>query len=195
MATARKLPDLANVITINASGAAQPATTIGNSDSISFHNAAPNAIKITFTNSNGTVFNDIPSIGVGQTSAAQNPQQINQTVNYSVTNLSSQGVQGPYAIEVGSGPLRVNIVNGNATPASMATVEIPQGGQVDLYCDNAYTNFGWTTANVFTPTIGSLARGSNPQTVKPGNQVNINAYTISTSLSATQGRGTVKINS
>src|SRR3979409_1619982 len=87
-------------------GAGQPDNKIANPDFIEFQNNAPFPVSITFTTTSGTVFNNIPSIaGSGGRSTPQQSQKSNVTVNYTITNLNnSNQVQGPYGIEVGTGP-------------------------------------------------------------------------------------------
>src|SRR5205807_7247153 len=125
--TARKILQQTWQLDITLQGAAsQPDVPIGNGDSIEFLNSARFPVKITFTTSSGTVFNDIPSIPAnGGRSTPQQAQQLNVTVNYTITDLNNGVPQGPYAIEVGTGPLRINISGANPTPQTMSTVSIP----------------------------------------------------------------------
>jgi hypothetical protein len=175
--------------------ASQPDVPIGNGDSIEFLNSARFPVKITFTTSSGKVFNDIPSIAAnGGRSTPQSAQQSNVTVNYTITDTNTGAPQGPYAVEVGTGPLRINIAAANPTPQTMSTVSIPLGGEIQFDCDASYT-ISWNPANVVSPNVDPLLQGLNQvQTAQTGNQVTVAAYDLFDTKGVT-GHGTVKIGS
>src|SRR5579864_3001042 len=90
------------VLGITAQGtAALPNVEIANNGSVQFQNNASFPVSITFTTSSGAVFSDIANLGAGQNSSSQTPQQLNMTVNYTITNLSNGQVRGPYGLEAG----------------------------------------------------------------------------------------------
>src|ERR1700730_19277296 len=91
MATARELLYQTWLLNITVQGGAtQPDEKIANGDWIEFQNNAPFPVSITFTTTNGTVFNNISSIpGSGGRSTPQQAQKSNVTVNYIITNLNN----------------------------------------------------------------------------------------------------------
>ena len=125
-----------------------PDGEIGNTDSIEFTNNAPFPISIRFTISGGVVFNNIATLAPSATSQTQTPQQSNITVNYTITNLNNTSqVSTPYGIEVGSGPLRINISSAQPTPK---VISIPTGGEIQFNSDARY-NIVWNPPNCFNP--------------------------------------------
>lgn len=138
--------------------AAVPNVEIGNSGNIQFQNNSSFAISVRFTTSSGAVFSNIGNLAAGQTSSSQAPQQLNVTVNYVIINLSNGHVQGPYGLEVGSGPLAINIANGLT---DLDIVSVPAGGQIQFNSDDYY-GLACTPANEISPELTSLVPGSNP---------------------------------
>src|ERR1700716_2588696 len=174
-------------------GATQPDLKISNYDSIEFQNNAPFPVSITFTATSGPVFNNITSITAsGGRSTPQQAQKSNVTVNYTITNLNnSNQVQGPYGIEVGTGPMQINIQGGQPNPK---TISIPSGGQIQFdNLDSVAYSVSWTPANSFPNSL--VQPGMNPiQTGPSGNQAQTLTYSFP-SADGTNGGGTVKVNS
>jgi hypothetical protein len=191
---ARKIDDALWDLTINATGqmptSPSPDVQIGNNDTIEFTNNAGFPVMIHFTTSSGVVFNNVPNLGVGATSTAQSPQQSNVTVNYTITNLNNQQVSSPYGIEVGVGPLRINITGAQPMPK---VISIPAGGQIQFNSDAKY-DIAWTPPNVFNPNPNQVAAGMNPPQTEIGSSINSASYTLKTPT-LIQGGGTVKIGS
>jgi hypothetical protein len=173
-------------------GATLPDQKIANYDAIQFQNNAPFPVAITFTTTSGTVFNNISNIPSGGRSTAQQSQKSNVTVNYTITNLNnSNQVQGPYGIEVGTGPMQINIQGGQPNPK---TISIPSGGQIQFdNLDSVAYSVSWTPANSFPNSL--VQPGMNPlQTGPSGNQAQTLTYSFP-SADGTNGGGTVKVNS
>jgi hypothetical protein len=136
--------------------------------------APPGTLSITFNNNSGAtisvqfvanpvypnqiVFNDIPNFLNG-TSNYQTPQVANATVNY---NIVAGGVtHGPYAIQVGIGPMYVSVSYLNGGPqCTPGTVAIPPGGWLEMVATDYTYNVGWTNiGDPFTPPLNSIAVG------------------------------------
>jgi len=147
------------ILGVTAQGtAAQPNVEIDNTQSIQFQNDASFPISITFTTSGGIVFSSVTNIAAGQKGGTLTPQQLNVTVNYSITNLNNGQVRGPYGIEVGTGPIAINITNG---VPDLDTVSIPTPGQIQFNSDASYS-FACSPANLISPDLSSLNPGLNP---------------------------------
>jgi hypothetical protein len=104
------------------------------------------------------VFSSVTNIAAGRNRGTLTPQQLNVTVNYSITNLNNGQVRGPYGIEVGTGPITINITNG---VPDLDTVSIPTPGQVQFNSDASYS-FACSPANLISPDLSSLNPGLNP---------------------------------
>ncbi len=206
MATARAFLGQLQRININASGQSDsPGVVAGDTDTISFYNAAPFPVGIHFICANGPVFNDIARIAPNQTSPAQSPQKTQITTNYMVINLNDNAAQGPYSIEVTinpqiPAPLLIPIVSA-APPANETVVSMPEGGWLQFDFDAAYT-ITWTPTGVFPG--GQVGPGMSPAyRVPTGNQVNLVTYSSSSGMEGGTpiskvlkvGGGTVKIRS
>ncbi len=194
MATAYELLNQTWLLNITLQGGASQADNkIANYDSIEFQNNAPFPVAITFTTTSGTVFNNITSIPAsGGRSTPQQAQKSNVTVNYTITNLNNPiQVQGPYGIEVGTGPMQINIQGGQPNPT---TISIPGGGEIQFdNLDSVTYNVSWTPTNSFPN--GSILPGMNAvQTGPGGNLAQSVTYTFP-SADGTNGTGTVKVNS
>lgn len=194
MATARELLYQTWLFNITLQGGAtQPDSNIANYDSIEFQNNAPFPVAITFTTTSGTAFNNIASIPAnGGRSIPQQAQKSNVTVNYSITDLNNPTQpKGPYGIEVGSGPMQINIQGGQPSPK---TISISGGGEIQFdNLDSVTYNVSWTPANSFPN--GPIQPGMNAAETGPsGNQAQSVTYSFP-SADGTNGTGTVKINS
>jgi hypothetical protein len=134
----------------------------------------PGTLSITFTNNSGAtisiqfvpnavypnqiVFNDILNFQNG-TNNYQTPQIANATVNYNI--VAGGTTHGPYAIQVGIGPMYVSVsyVNG-ASQCTPGTVVIPAQGWLEMVSTDYTYNIGWTNiGDPFTPPLNSVAVG------------------------------------
>jgi hypothetical protein len=172
-------------------------------DTVNFSNASSTAtIVITFAANPPNVANPGPPLfGVTSITLAPGANSL-QTVLSTTTDgsvnyfVSVNGVQvgGPYAIQVGNGPLYVTIGNNNTNPDPVA---VPPGGTLEMYSTDTKTyHLHWTTTgNPFpTPAPGLL-------TVNPANNIPytntpktiaIYAYSFPTTKES-NGGGTIKI--
>jgi hypothetical protein len=194
MATAYELLNQTWLLNITVQGGAtQPDLKISNYDSIEFQNNAPFPVSITFTTTSGSVFNNIASIPAsGGRSTSQQAQKSNVIVNYTITNLNNPSqVQGPYGIEVGTGPMQINIQGGQPNPK---TISIPSGGQIQFdNLDSVSYSVSFNPLNSFPN--GTILPGMNSSLNGPaGNQAQVVTYSFPTA-DGTNGGGTVKIGS
>src|SRR5689334_269345 len=114
MAVARVLGDpQTQQVNINSQFNANPAgVQISNSQSVEFNNNSGSTISILFAPtaiSNQRVFNDITNLAKGQ-SATETALVADITVNYQIWDGTQN--HGPFAIEVGAGPLQISVTNG-----------------------------------------------------------------------------------
>lgn len=125
---------------------------------------------------------------------ANSPQTVvpaNGSVNY-IVSVNGAQVGGPYAIQVGAGPLYVEITSMYSQPDPIA---VPAGGTLEIYSNdsNTYT-IKWPAAFNPFPTISEAKPGAGNNT--PGTQVGpaqVYAYTFSVKLLQGNGGGTVKV--
>src|ERR1700722_987867 len=192
---ARKFDDvlydisITDVSSIPTSG--DPDLVMASTDTVAFTNDAPYAVSITFTTTSGTVFNNIASIAAsGGVSPAQSPQKNNLTVNYTITNLSLNKPSTPCAIQVGVGPLRINILGGNTNPDP---VSIPDGGEIQFFPDQGY-EIEITPPNAFNKALSSVHPPSSA-VLKATNLSPQATYSLIGGIKGTDGKGTVKIGS
>jgi hypothetical protein len=139
MATQRIIPIeeenvAAQPIAITSSGgvyAASPVACIilgSRQQGVSFSNTSGSTVAITFVpnpvNNNLKVFNDIPSLPSTGAPTYQTPQVDNGSVNYNIV-VGGQSY-GPFAIQVGNGPLQVFIsMSGTTITCTPPTVAVP----------------------------------------------------------------------
>src|SRR5215470_2583147 len=118
MAVARVLDPQPQPVNINSNFDANPAgVQIAASQPVRFTNNSASTISINFANtaiSNQQVFSNITNLGPGL-SVIASPLVTGVTVNYEVW----YGLEnfGPFAIEVGTGPLQISVTNGLPTPS------------------------------------------------------------------------------
>jgi hypothetical protein len=157
--------------------------------------APPGTLSITFTNNSGApisiqfetnpvypnqiVFNNISNLANG-TSNTQQPQVANATVNYYVTSGATS--HGPYAIQVGIGPMYVQVTYDNAKGAGQCTpdpIAIPPGGTLEMVSTDYTYSVGWPTSDPFTPPLQWIYAGvanNTPHTAN--NSVADYSYTV-----------------
>jgi hypothetical protein len=139
MATPKEaLTGAAQSININSNGKASPRNQpIGNQDTVTFkNNDANNAATVTFLGAGANEFGGPVTIPPGGTSAPLTPVNGNVTVDYDVTVGSNGG--GPFSIQVGSGPLEIDIVDLEGD-TNLPTAEIPNNGSVFFANTMGYT--------------------------------------------------------
>ncbi len=203
MATQRvTTPAPAKLININPQGQANPATCkIDFGQNVDFSNNSGSTISITFAPTaihHYKVFDDIPSLASGS-NYTELPLVDRITVNYNV----SMGGQtyGPFAIEVGTGPLEISVTNINPTPG---TGSIPPNGEVLFDSTDVTYDVSWQPQDPFTPPITKVYVGvSNNQVGQENGNLGDFYYTLTTSpqpaLSGKQepvrngGGGTIKV--
>ena len=169
----------------------EPDLVMSSIDTIEFTNNAPYAVSVTFTTTSGTVFNNIASIAAnGGVSATQSPQKNNVTVNYTITNLSANKPSTPCAIQVGVGPLRINILAGNTNPDP---VSIPDSGEIQFFPDQGY-QIQIVPPNAFSKSLSSIQPPSSA-VLKATNLSPQATYTLTGGIQGSNGKGTVKIGS
>jgi hypothetical protein len=179
-------------ISIPAGGVISPTTyIIANQQQVTFNNNSGSPVNITFeADAFGVVvFNNISNL---TTSTTQTPQVNNRTVNFNTDGSTTY----PYAIQVGNGPMYVNVDAGECTPE---TVVIPLNGTIQMASSDGVTySITWNTnnGNPF-PGLAHIYPVSNPQT-KPYTAtfpIGPYGYTIAVAKATGGGGGTVKIKS
>jgi hypothetical protein len=105
------------------------------------------------------VFNDIVGLSSNHTNT-QTPQVANGSVNYHVVVGATR--YGPYAIQVGSGPLYIQLSYDSATGKILSTPDspvIPAGGTVEMVSADFTYNVSWSNGDPFTPAPTSVGVG------------------------------------
>lgn len=131
--------------------------------SITFTNNSGSAVDIRFepnpVYSNVIVFNDIVGLSSNHTNT-QTPQVANGSVNYHVVVGATR--YGPYAIQVGSGPLYIQLSYDSAIGKIVSTPDspaIPAGGTVEMVSADLTYNVSWSSGDPFTPALTSVGVG------------------------------------
>lgn len=200
MATARVFTAPDQPININRQGQANPAgVQISNDQSVKFSNNSGSTISITFAPtaiSDQTVFNDINSLASGA-NYTEAPLVSGITVNYNVS-LNGQ-TYGPFAIEVGTGPLEISVTGTNPTP-TIGT--IPPNGEIQFSATDDQCAITWLNGDPFTPALNYVYVGqaNNQVGAENGNSGKDFGYTLAPSAGAVQaakmhplGGGTIKV--
>jgi len=199
-------------ISINTSFAATPrACIILSTQAITFTNGSGSPVSIQFVpnpiNPSQPIFNNISNLPGGPSpSQPQTPNNLNNgngSVNYYIV---AGGVPyGPYAIQIGNGPLQVliSMSGGNITctpnPSVIPTYNSALGiaGTIEMVPDNVINNYaiGWPGGDPFTPPLTSP--DSQPHADGPGTTITDYDFTVSTRSPREGvgggGGGTVKI--
>jgi hypothetical protein len=201
MATARVIDHeafTAQNITISGTGLATPgAVAVANGQQVTFTNNSGSQINIVFVpdpvHTGVSVFNNVN--GLSPTSPnntnTQTPQVNDRTVNYNV--VIGGNTYGPYAIQVGSGPIYVSVTGSNTTPS---LVVIPTNGWVEFVATDSNYTVSWqaSTGDPFYPPVTTIGVGlpnNVPHQVRLAN--NSFPYTLGAGLAAAAGGGTVKV--
>jgi len=175
--------------------------------------APPGTLSITFTNNSGApisiqfetnpvypnqiVFNNISNLA-NNTSNTQQPQVANATVNYNV--IANGTSHGPYAIQVGNGPMYVQVTYDTTKSAGQCNpdpIAIPPGGTLEMVSTDYTYEVAWPTSDPFTPPLQWIYAGvanNTPHTAN--NSVADYGYTVAKYpplKDAGNGGGTIKI--
>jgi hypothetical protein len=137
--------------------------------SVTFTNNSGVPINITFEPNpiTPTVFNDINNLGNGL-SDTQLPQVANGTVNYFVNPVGGNSVD-PYAIQVGIGPMKIQVVYDSANAVALCTpdpVAIPYAGtlEMDSGDGNSYSVTWKNNVDPFAPNNPLTTVDNTPHT-------------------------------
>jgi len=200
MATARIMPKIESVevITIDSTFTPSPQGVILSSGTpVEFVNNSGATINITFNaNAPGPkLFDNITNLLNQNTSAQQQPQAVNGSVNYTITAVGGS-TYGPFAIQVGGGPLYVQITYtagaGFSTPDPAV---IPVGGTLEMVnLDPHSYGVGWGGGNnPFSPALNQVGRaaGNSAHTSNVG--AGTYTYTLTTDHNPAAGSGGGKI--
>ena len=116
-------------INVNNAKASPKNQAIGNQDTVTFkNNDTHDAATITFLGAGSNEFGTNPiMVAASGSSSALIPGTANVTVDYQVTQGGATG--GPYSIEVGSGPLEIDIIDASGN-TNLEYAEIPTNGTV-----------------------------------------------------------------
>ncbi len=196
MATARVFTAADQPVNINPQGQANPAgCLIENGQNVTFTNNSGSTISILFAQtaiSKQTVFNDINNLAPGS-NYTEAPLVPKITVNYNVS-MDGKAPYGPFAIEVGAGPLEISVTDTNPTPKS-ATV--PRNGEIQFNATDYKCDITWLDGDPLDPQLNSVFVGqsNNPVVHEHGNVVKDFRYelTKSSQLNPVDGGGTIKV--
>ena len=199
MAVARVLDPQPQQVNINSSYDAHPAgVQITDSQPVRFSNNSGSTISITFAPTaitNRRVFNDIQNLASGQ-SVTESPLVTDVTVNYEVWwNLQNYG---PFAIEVGTGPLEISVTNGLPTPNRSA---VPPNGEIQFNATDQQCSLSWSPNNPTNPPLTAVYVGqTNNQVANVRGSGQAFNYSLNTSVEAHKphkvqggGGGTIKV--
>ncbi len=145
--------------------AAPPNQAIANTDSVQFTNSDPsNTATVTFLGAAANVFgaSTVSIAPNGGTSGQLTPNQSNLTVDYKVAVGSLTG--GPFSIEVGSGPLEIDIVDTTGN-TNLGTAAIPNNGS--LYFKNETSETATIDFDIANALFDSSGNSVTSQTVNP----------------------------
>ena len=196
MATARVFTAADQPVNINPQGQANPAgCLIENGQNVTFTNNSGSTISILFAQtaiSKQTVFNDINNLAPGS-NYTEAPLVPKITVNYNVS-MDGKPPYGPFAIEVGAGPLEISVTDTNPTP-DIAT--IPRNGEIQFTTTDYKCNISWPDGDPFNPHLDHafVDQSDNPVGHERGNVVKDFHYKVtrSTDVNPVDGGGTIKV--
>lgn len=204
MATPKEALEASQTININANAHASPRNqSIGNQDTVAFKNNAPNdPATMTFLGGANVFGVGSVTIAAGVTSSPLTPNSGNVTVDYSVTVGNNS--DGPFSIQVGTGPLEIDIVTVNGD-VNLPTAEIPTNGSVFFDNQEGYAaTIQFSKANVLFDQNGNsvtqqVVSGNSPGAVLTGRGTNQDvSYTITMAghpRKVETGTGTIKVGS
>ena len=205
MATPKEaLTGTSQTININSNAKASPANqSIGNQDTVTFkNNDSTNPATVTFLGAGANEFgaSSFQAPAGGGTVGPLTPTSQNVTVDYQVAVGAS--TDGPFAIEVGSGPLEIDIVSLEGD-TNLPTAEIPNNGSVFFRNTMGYSaTIQFNKANVLFDGNGNsvtqqTVSGNSPGAALTGRGTNQDvSYTINLAGHARKvdtGNGSIKV--
>jgi len=138
--------------------------------SVTFTNNSGAPVNITFEPNpiTPTVFNDILNLANNSSSGPWPPQVADGTVNYFVNPVGGNSVE-PYAIQVGIGPMKIQVVYNSALGLAKCTpdpVAIPYAGtlEMDAGDSNSYSVTWKNNIDPFAPTNPLTTVDNTPHT-------------------------------
>jgi hypothetical protein len=139
------------------------------------------------------VFNNVSGLSptAPNNTNTQTPQVTDRTVNYNV--VIGANSYGPYAIQVGNGPICISVTASNTSPDP---VVIPTNGWVQFFSTDSNYTVSWqaTTGDPFYPPVTSIAVGVSNNTAHQAKLApNSFPYTIRVGFADGNGGGTVKV--
>jgi hypothetical protein len=192
MATARVLTAPDQPVNINPQGQADPAgCQIEDGQNVKFSNNSGSPISILFAQtaiSKKKVFDDINNLASGS-NHTEALLVSGITVNY---NVSMGGrAYGPFAIEVGAGPLEISVTDTNPTPSAGV---IPPNGEIQFTATDYKCNVSWPDGDPFNPQLdyAFVGQSNNPVGQEHGNSGKTFRYELTTSTDPNDG-GTIKV--
>ena len=195
MATARVFNAADQPVNVNPQGEANPAgCQIQDGQNVTFTNSSNSPISILFAQtaiSKQTVFDDINNLAPGA-NYTEAPRASDITVNYKVS-MGGQ-IKGPFAIEVGAGPLEISVTGTNPTPGDGV---IPPNGEIQFTATDYKCNVSWPDGDPFRPPLdyAFVGQPSNPVGQEHGSSGKTLHYEVtrSTDLNPVDGGGTIKV--
>lgn len=195
MATARVLIEADQPVNINSQGQANPAgCQIQDGQNVTFTNNSNSPISILFAEtaiSKRTVFDDINNLAPGL-QHTEAPRASDITVNYNVS-MGGQTI-GPFAIEVGAGPLEISVTGTSPTPGVGV---IPPNGEIQFTATDYKCNVSWPDRDPFQPPLdyAFVGQSNNPVGQEHGNSGKSFRYEVtrSTDLNPVDDGGTIKV--
>jgi len=138
----------------------------------------------------------VPTTPIGASFVAPNSDGATNYYIYQSGNPTP--LSGPWAIQVGNGPIYVTVNGGLTAPDPVA---VPPGGnpggKLEIYAtDNNNYTIAWPGGDPFTPAVGSVVPGmqnNSVQTVNNTGAVKDYNYTVRQSGSFTEGNGGGKV--
>jgi len=168
---------------------------IENGQNVTFTSNSGSTISILFAQtaiSKKKVFDDINNLAPGS-NHTEAPLARDITVNYNVS-MDGKPPYGPFAIEVGAGPLEISVTDTNPTP-KIATV--PRNGEIQFTATDFQCDITWLDGDPLNPQLNNVFVGqsNNPVGHEHGNVVKDFHYelTKSSQLNPVDGGGTIKV--
>jgi len=170
------------VIKITAGVASPAACIIRAGQSVTFINNYRSPVDIQFDPNPlapTTVFNDIIGLSPAN-SNTQSPQVANGSVNYFV-KAGSGPAHGPYAIQVGAGPLYIRVSYDPASGKALVNpdpVMIPCKGTLEMVSTDYNYDVAWTASDPFTPALTSVGVSNNTPHEENKGVIGDHVYTV-----------------
>lgn len=206
MSAARNIPPMEDTVQIISITYANSTLTvspqgiiIAPGEQVSFANSGSSQapIGVTFSANppgppaGSTLFTNITNLQPGSTQPQTAPNS-NGSVNYMVTAGATS--YGPFAIQVGNGPLYIQVTNSNCLPDPAV---IPPRGKLAMFSadsGNDSYNVNWTGTNgdPFTPPIQTAVSGMQNNVVSVGTPT-LGQYTYKVTRAPIEGNGGGKV--